>query len=240
MPSCSGLLSDTAEFSTWGHIFPHNAQNGFLSSYIGNFQQQQKCFFLKSQGFNPKIRLLGQKVCLVARWLTDRHTRQPGDSLSGFLEFFLQLVIKDRSIKVKVPTENRLDSFSNVSEFSLCRNINILVIAHTVFHEIIRHEFLFLKYAKIYINYVDIPNFPEKYKYFVQMFREKNNYISHTNFGKKSNCYKIETHLKKAKLFFRLRLFFLTCVLFFFRCLEPSFWKHRKFGIWVWRMIPPK
>ena len=66
-------------------------------------------FFLMSQGsLDPKIRFIGQKVCSVARVHTDtqthRHTdRQTDtkvnteDTLSGFQEFFLQPIIKDRS-----------------------------------------------------------------------------------------------------------------------------------------------
>ena len=58
-----------------------------------------------SQGsFNPKIRFLCQKVCSVARVQTDtqihRHTdtkMKTEDTLSGFEEFFLQPIIKDRS-----------------------------------------------------------------------------------------------------------------------------------------------
>ena len=51
-----------------------------------------------------KIRFLGQKVCSVARVHTDRQTdRQTDtkvnteDNLSGFQEFFLQPIIRDRS-----------------------------------------------------------------------------------------------------------------------------------------------
>ena len=53
-------------------------------------------FFLMSQGsFNPKIRFLGQKVCPVARPQT--HTKvTTEDTLSGFQDFFLQPIIKDR------------------------------------------------------------------------------------------------------------------------------------------------
>ena len=66
-------------------------------------------FFLMSQGsLDPKITVLCQKVCSVARVQTDRHThRQTGrqtdtkvnteDTLSEFQEFFLQPIIKDRS-----------------------------------------------------------------------------------------------------------------------------------------------
>ena len=54
-----------------------------------------------SQGsFNQKIRFLGQKVCPVARGQTDgqTHTKvNTEDTLSGFQEFFLQPIIKDRS-----------------------------------------------------------------------------------------------------------------------------------------------
>ena len=61
-------------------------------------------FFLMSQGsLNPKIRFLGQKVCPVARGQTDRqtdgqtHTKVTTEgTLSGFQEFFLQPIIKDR------------------------------------------------------------------------------------------------------------------------------------------------
>ena len=57
-------------------------------------------FFLMSQGsLNPKIRFLGQKVCPVARGRTDRHTHTKvttEGTLSGFQEFFLQPIIKDR------------------------------------------------------------------------------------------------------------------------------------------------
>ena len=53
-----------------------------------------------SQGsFNPKIRFLGQKVCSVAWLQTDRqtHTKVTTEgTLSGFQEFFLQPLIKDR------------------------------------------------------------------------------------------------------------------------------------------------
>ena len=48
----------------------------------------------------PKNRFLGQKVCSVARVQTDRQTDtkvNTEDTLSGFQEFFLQPIIKDRS-----------------------------------------------------------------------------------------------------------------------------------------------
>ena len=60
-------------------------------------------FFLMSQGsLNPKIRFLGQKVWPVARAQT--HTQTDGQTdrvttegtLSGFQDFFLQPIIKDR------------------------------------------------------------------------------------------------------------------------------------------------
>ena len=55
-------------------------------------------FFLISQGsLNPKIRVLGQKVCPAARGRTDTQTdTHKSDYLSGFQEFFLQPIIKDR------------------------------------------------------------------------------------------------------------------------------------------------
>ena len=47
---------------------------------------------------NPKIRFLSQKVCPVARSQTDRHTDRvtTEGTLSGFHDFFLQPIIKDR------------------------------------------------------------------------------------------------------------------------------------------------
>ena len=54
-----------------------------------------------SQGsLDPKIRFLGQKVCSVAHMQTDTQTDTKvitEDTLSGFQEFFLQPIIKDRS-----------------------------------------------------------------------------------------------------------------------------------------------
>ena len=58
-----------------------------------------------SQGsLDPKIRFIDQKVCSVARVQTDTHTHRQTDTkvniedtLSGFQEFFLQPIIKDRS-----------------------------------------------------------------------------------------------------------------------------------------------
>ena len=72
-------------------------------------------FFLISQGsLNPKIRFLGQNVCSVAWLQTDRQTHRhtdtqthtkvkTEDTLSGFQEFFLQPIIKDRSKICSVP-----------------------------------------------------------------------------------------------------------------------------------------
>ena len=64
-------------------------------------------FFLMSQGsLSPKIRFLGQKVCSVARVQRDTRTHRQTDrhtdrvttegTLSGFHDFFLQPIIKDR------------------------------------------------------------------------------------------------------------------------------------------------
>ena len=53
-----------------------------------------------SQGsLNPKIRFLGQKMCSVAQFRTHRQTHTKvtiEGTLSGFQEFFLQTIIKDR------------------------------------------------------------------------------------------------------------------------------------------------
>jgi len=58
-------------------------------------------FFLMSQGsFDQKICFLGLKMCSVARGQTDRQTHtkvKTEDTLSGFQEFSLQPIIKDRS-----------------------------------------------------------------------------------------------------------------------------------------------
>ena len=63
-------------------------------------KNKKMCFFLMSQGsFNPKISFLGQKVCSVACVQTDRLTYTKlttVGTLSGFQEFFLQPIIKDR------------------------------------------------------------------------------------------------------------------------------------------------
>ena len=70
-------------------------------------KNKKMCFFLMSQGsLNPKIRFLGQKMCSVARVRTDRHTDRQTHTkvttegtLSGFQEFFLHPIIKDRPNK---------------------------------------------------------------------------------------------------------------------------------------------
>ena len=66
-------------------------------------KNKKMCLFLMSQGsLNPKIRFLGQKVCPVARGRTDgqTHTKVTTEgTLSGFQEFFLQPIIKDRPNK---------------------------------------------------------------------------------------------------------------------------------------------
>ena len=60
---------------------------------------KKRRFFLMSQGpLNTKIRFLGLKVCSVARLhiQTDMKVNTE-DTLSGFKDCFLQLIIKDRS-----------------------------------------------------------------------------------------------------------------------------------------------
>ena len=63
------------------------------------------CFFHMSQGsFNPKIRFLHQKVCSLTHERTHRHTHMKvntEDTLSGFQEFFLQPIFKDRPNNLK-------------------------------------------------------------------------------------------------------------------------------------------
>ena len=62
-------------------------------------------FFLMSQGsLKPKIRFLGQKVCPAARERTDGQTHMKvttEGTLSGFQDFFLQHIIKDRPNNAK-------------------------------------------------------------------------------------------------------------------------------------------
>ena len=63
---------------------------------------QKGPFFLMSQGsLYPKIRFLGQKVCPVGCLRTDTHTDRvtPVGTLSGFQDFFLKPIIKDRPNK---------------------------------------------------------------------------------------------------------------------------------------------
>ena len=67
-------------------------------------KNKKMCFFFMSQGsFNPKITLLGHKVYSVARRQTHRRTDRQTHTkvttvgtLSGFQEFLLQPIIKDR------------------------------------------------------------------------------------------------------------------------------------------------
>ena len=62
-------------------------------------KNKNMCIFLMSQvSLNSKIRFLSQKVCPVARSQTDRHTDRvtTEGTLSGFQDFFLQPIIKDR------------------------------------------------------------------------------------------------------------------------------------------------
>ena len=65
--------------------------------------KNKKCFFMSQGSLNPKIMFLGQKVCPVAGPQTDTHTQRQTHTkvttegtLSGFQEFFLQPIIKDR------------------------------------------------------------------------------------------------------------------------------------------------
>ena len=74
---------------------------------------------LMSQGsFNPKIRFLGEKVCSVARGQTDEQTDTEVTTvgtLSGFKDFFLQPITKDRP-------NNIWDHFINASHAEMqCR-----------------------------------------------------------------------------------------------------------------------
>ena len=65
-------------------------------------KNKNMCIFLMSQvSLNSKIRFLSQKVCPVARSQTDRHTDRvtTEGTLSGFQDFFLQPIIKDRPNK---------------------------------------------------------------------------------------------------------------------------------------------
>ena len=63
-------------------------------------KNKKMSFFIISHGsLNPKVRFLGQKVCAVARGHTDTQTHSKVttvDTLSGFQDFSLQPIIKDR------------------------------------------------------------------------------------------------------------------------------------------------
>ena len=66
-------------------------------------KNKKKYFFLMPKGlFYREIGFLGQKVCPVAHLRTDGHTHTKVTTegiLSGFQEFFLQPIIKDRPKK---------------------------------------------------------------------------------------------------------------------------------------------
>ena len=84
-----------------------NSKNANKKRKNENFEKQKNSFFsLMSQGtLNLKIRPLGQKVCLVARVQTDGQTDTKVNTegtLSGFQEFFLQPIIKDRPNTVEI------------------------------------------------------------------------------------------------------------------------------------------
>ena len=75
------------------------AQTSNLKLKNANKTLKNEHFFLMSQeSFNPKIRYLAQKVCPVTRAQTDGWThRLPTEgTISGFQDFFLQPIIKDR------------------------------------------------------------------------------------------------------------------------------------------------
>ena len=55
---------------------------------------------------NPKIRFVGQKVCPVARGQTATKVTTVG-TLSGFQEFFLQPIIKDRPNNYHPPPKKK-------------------------------------------------------------------------------------------------------------------------------------
>ena len=70
------------------------------------FKNKKMCFFLMSQGLiNPKIRFLGQKMLPVARAQTHTQTDRVTTvgTFSGFQDFFLQPIIKDRPNTVESP-----------------------------------------------------------------------------------------------------------------------------------------
>ena len=59
-------------------------------------KNKQKSFFLMFQGsLNPKIRLLGQNVCHVAR----TRTHKQSDHFQAFMIFFIQSIIKQGSAR---------------------------------------------------------------------------------------------------------------------------------------------
>ena len=73
-------------------------------------KNKKMCFFLMAQGsLNPKIRFLGQKMCPVAWLRTDGHTDRVTTvgSLSGFQDFILQPIIKDRPNKHKAEWQRK-------------------------------------------------------------------------------------------------------------------------------------
>ena len=80
------------------------SKNAYKSVKVKISQNKKVGFFLMFQGlFNPKIRFQGQKVCPIARPQTDTQTHRQTHTkvttegtLSGFQEFFLQPIIKDR------------------------------------------------------------------------------------------------------------------------------------------------
>ena len=84
-------------------------------------KNKKMSFFLMSQEpLDPKIRFLGRWVCPVARGQTDRNTDpkvNTEDTLSGFQEFVLQHIIKDRSKNDPLNCENH---FFNINYFLMC------------------------------------------------------------------------------------------------------------------------
>ena len=96
---------------------------------------------------DPKIRFLGQKVCSVARVQTDTQThRQPDtkvnteDTLSGFQEFFLRFIIKDRSNEWSVKCVKK-----NIWKSETCANKQTETTCILLLHFLLMHPvFLFL------------------------------------------------------------------------------------------------
>ena len=103
-------------------------------------------FFLMSQGsFNPKIRFQGQKVCSVAWLQTDRqiHTKVITEgTLSGFQEFFLQPIIKDRPNKMST-TKMRFFLIQQKHRFSVLRPKCVLFSPRTHTQ---RHSFMMFSF----------------------------------------------------------------------------------------------